>query len=329
MFRFIGRALAAFLVFIFLAAAAVFLGPVQQVDLSVRFDETKIGMDLDAWLEEQESAIPDIIPRTQKHIVWAGAKGAKTQLSVVYLHGFSGTGIDIDPVPEKVAKTLGANVYYARLTGHGIDASSLGAATPESWIEDTAEALAIGRKLGEKVLVIGTSTGGTLATIAAADPVLSKDIVGVVLVSPNFRTKSTQSRIFDLGFAPVWVPFLTGPEYSRAPTSEDHATYWITTYPISALFNVTALARAAQTLDLTSVDIPLVVLYSPDDQVVDAQFTTATFLEDWLGPVRWEAFHMTEQDDPGSHMIIGDIRSPAQTASAIEVILDWSNGLDL
>lgn len=328
MYILLKRAGVALLLLVFAAVAAVLFGPVEKVDLSLRFDEARIGSNLDAWLEEEERSFPDITPRTEKHVVWAGAKGDKTPISVVYLHGFSGSAVDIKPVPDKVAWKLGANVFFARLTGHGLDGESLAAATPENWLEDTAEALAIGRRLGETVLVIGTSTGGTLATIAAADPVLSEDIAGIVLVSPNFRLKSTQARIFDFGFAPIWAPLLTGPEYSLAPTSKDHATYWTMSYPIAALFNLTTLTRAAQTLDLTELDIPLLVLYSPEDQVVDAAFT-ASFLQNWGGPVRWERLSMTERDDPRSHMITGDIRSPTQTEASIGVILDWYKRLAL
>ncbi|MEO9574476.1 MAG: alpha/beta fold hydrolase [Tateyamaria sp.] len=318
-FRWAGAALSVLTV---VAVAAIFLGPVEKVDLSFDFDDAKIGADLDAWLDEQEQWIPGITPRTEKHVVWAGVKGEKTAVSIVYLHGFSGSAVDIDPVPERIADAIGANVFYSRLTGHGLDGASLGAASPDSWLEDTAEAIAIGRRLGDQILIIGTSTGGTLATIAAVDPILSKDIFGVVLVSPNYRLKSAQAKIFDLGFVPVWAPLLTGPEYSRRPTSQDHATYWTTRYPVSALFNLATLMRAARTIDVSTGKIPMVVLYATDDQVVDADFTES-FLQDWGGPVRWETFTMTDQDDPSSHMIVGDIRSPTQSTLAIETILDW------
>ncbi len=304
------------------AFAAVVWGPVSEVDLSPRFNAAIIGPDIDEWLEEQEEEFPGITPGTEKQVTWAGAKGAKTQIAVVYLHGFSGSSIDLKPVPNNVAEALGANLFKTRLAGHGLDGAALGAATPESWIQDTAEALAIGKRLGDKVLVIGTSTGGTLATIAAADPVLSNDIAGIVLVSPNFRMKPMRARVFDLGFAPIWAPWFTGPEYSRAPTSEAHATYWTNTYPISGLFHVAALLRAAQKLDLSQVDVPLLVMYSPADQVVDAAHTVS-FLQAWGGQVRWEQRQMTAKDDPRSHMITGDIRSPAQTAATVKIIRDW------
>ena len=307
--------------------AVVLLGPVTQVDLAPRFNSETIGADIDVWLAEQEQAIPGIVLGTEKQVIWAGTEGERTPTAVVYLHGFSGSSVDINPVPDLVAEALGANLFYTRLTGHGLDGPALGAATPEDWINDTAEALAIGRRLGDRVLVIATSTGGTLATMAMADPELSEDVAGLVLISPNFRMKSSKARILDLGFAPIWAPWLMGANYSTTPTSQAHATYWTTTYPTSALFHVAALIRAALTLDPSVIEVPLIVLYSPNDQVVE-QARTVSFLEDWGGPIRWEPREMTDQDDPNSHMITGDIRSPSQSTATISTILDWTEGLE-
>ena len=313
------------LVLVLGVTAVAFLGPVTQVDLPARFNSETIGADLDAWIAEQEQAFPKIVPGTEKRVIWAGAEGARTPTAVVYLHGFSGSAVDIKPVPDLVAEALGANLFYTRLTGHGLDGRALGSATPEDWIEDTAEALAIGRRLGDNVLVIGTSTGGTLAAMAMADPQLSEDVAGLVLISPNFRIKSSTARILDLGFASIWAPLLMGAEYSTTPTSQDHATYWTTTYPSSALLQVAALVRAALTLDPSTIEVPLLVLYSPNDQVVE-QARTVSFLEDWGGSIQWEPREMTDQDDPNSHMITGDIRSPTQSTTTVAIILNWAEG---
>ena len=69
------------------------------------------------------------------------------------------------------------------------------------------------------------------------------------------------------------------------------------------------------------------VLYSPNDQVVE-QARTVSFLEDWGGPIRWEPREMTDQDDPNSHMIAGDIRSPSQSTATVATILDWAEGFE-
>lgn len=53
-------------------------------------------------------------------------------------------------------------------------------------MSDVAEGLAAARLVGEKVVVIEISTGGTLVAATEQDPDLMANVVGVVFVSPNF-----------------------------------------------------------------------------------------------------------------------------------------------
>ena len=45
----------------------------------------------------------------------------KTKYSVVYLHGFTASGKEGDPVHKIIAKAFGANLYVPRLHGHGLE----------------------------------------------------------------------------------------------------------------------------------------------------------------------------------------------------------------
>ena len=76
---------------------------------------------------------------------------------------------------------------------------------------DLSEALEIGRKIGEKIIIIGSSTGGTLAAVGASE----KNVSGIILVSPNFKTRYRFFHILTLGFARFWVPLIIG-KYIRA-----------------------------------------------------------------------------------------------------------------
>ena len=88
-----------------------------------------------------------------KRIVWAGAAGQKTPLAVIYVHGFSASAEEIRPVPDEVAKALGANLFYTRLAGHGRSGDAMAEPLAGDWIEDMAEAMAILQKLsGERPL---------------------------------------------------------------------------------------------------------------------------------------------------------------------------------
>lgn len=308
-----------------LLAAVWLLAPQDKVDREISFDPGILGSDLEAYLAKSEQRFSDITPGSAKSIHWAGAPGAKTALAIVYIHGFSATAAEIRPVPDQVAKALGANLFYTRLAGHGRIGEAMAEASAGDWIEDMAEAMAIGRALGDRVLVIGTSTGATLAAIAATDPVLSQDMAGIVMISPNFRVASTAAMILDLPFARAWAPLVAGRTRSFAPVNDGHAAHWTTSYPTLALFPMAALLREARGLDYATARMPLLEIHSPDDQVIDPA-AIAPVAAAWGGKVTQATLTMGPGDDPFSHVIAGDILSPGQTAPAVALILDWAAG---
>ena len=97
---------------------------------------------------------------------------------------------------------MGANLFYTRLTGHGRDGYAMATATVRDWQNDGMEAVAIGRRLGRKIILVGTSTGGTLATWLAAQPSVAPMIHRLILLSPNFFPKNPMAA------AALWPPAL-------------------------------------------------------------------------------------------------------------------------
>ncbi|MGB3280744.1 MAG: alpha/beta fold hydrolase [Pseudorhodobacter sp.] len=320
---FLGRALLALLL---LTALAFAFAPKEPVDRSRAFDPASLGADLDAYLVASEAKFTDIVPTTQKEIIWAGAKGAKTPLSIVYLHGFSATKHEIRPVPDRVAAALGANLFYTRLSGHGRGSAPMAEPNAGDWLLDTAEALAIGRRLGERVIVISTSTGGTLAAIAATDPALAKSVAGMVFVSPNFGIDKTASFLLNLPFVREWGPLVAGEERSFDTRNPDHAKYWTTRYPTVATVPMEALVQYALKRDYAKATAPALFIYAQDDRVVQPEVT-----KEIAG--KWGAAHetyhpsLTAADDSYRHIIAGDIISPDQTEPTVARILAWAKGL--
>ena len=315
----------AVVIFLLYAVTAAFF-PRDELDRTITFDASAIGPDVEAYLSNQELQFPDIRPGVAKRVVWAGAVGAKTPLAVIYIHGFSASSEEIRPVPDQVAKALGANLFFTRLAGHGRSGDAMATATANDWMQDMAEAMAIGRRLGDRVLVISTSTGGTLAAIAAADPQLSQDMAGIVMISPNFGLKPWSGMLLDLPAARHWLPWIAGDTRSFTPVNDAQAAYWTTSYPTTALFPMAALVRAARAVNYFNVKLPLLVLYSPQDQVVNP-VQTQVILSAWGGPAQWQSRSMGPGDDPYSHVLAGDILSPGQTAQTVDLIVAWAKGL--
>ena len=124
-------------------------------------------------------------PGNRAEIIWNDSLHTKTAYAIVYLHGFSASREEGSPVHTDIAKKFGCNLYLSRLSQHGIDtAEALVNFTAESIWESAKEALAVGRQLGNKVILMGTSTGGSLALqLAATYP----DVAALVLLSPNIE----------------------------------------------------------------------------------------------------------------------------------------------
>ncbi|MDO5643198.1 MAG: alpha/beta fold hydrolase [Paracoccus sp. (in: a-proteobacteria)] len=275
--------------------------------------------DLDAWLYNQEAGVP---PEVARRIVWAGRPGRKTPVALVYIHGFSASSQEIRPVPDLIGAWRGANIHFTRLAGHGLDGASLGQAAVADWARDVAEAVAIGHQIGEKVVVIGTSTGATLAALAARDPVLGPRIDGVVMVSPNFGIRARGAFLLRQPLARHWLPLIAGRERCFTPQNERHRTFWTTCYPVTAGLPVAALVAAGAGANYRDARQPLLVIYAEADQVVDIPAAKQA-LASWGGPVTEVPLVMGPGDDPAAHVIAGDILSPGQTAPVATRINGW------
>lgn len=225
-------------------------------------------------------------------------------------------------MPDNVARALGANLVFTRFRGHGRDGEAMAEARAGDWMADVAEALAIGRKVGQEVIVIATSTGGTVAAVAAHDQGLMRDVKGIAFVSPNFGLKAAGAKLLTMPGARYWVPLVAGRTRAFEPRNDRHAQEWTTSYPMEAVMPLAALVKHAAGLDYGAVSVPALFYYSEEDAVLDASAADAV-REDWGGPVTHAVPELGPGVDPAAHVIAGDILSPGNTEAATEVILDW------
>lgn len=320
MFRKIAWSLAA----IVLAATIVFaLGPRTPVDTTITFDPAAIGSDPEAWLAAEEAKV-EIHDNLQKEIVWAFPQSkAKTPFSVVYIHGFSAAKAEVRPLPDMIASSLGANLFYTRLTGHGQDGAALATASVNDWINDFAEALAIGEAIGEKVIIISTSTGGGLVTWGAVQPHLYDRVSRVVLISPNYGVQASGSFLLTLPRAKQLAELVAGKERSWEPVNAAQAKNWTTSYPTAAVLPMAELTKLAANTIVEKASVPALFVISDKDRVVRPEVTR-------LIEARWGGPHalivLEKTGDPSNHVIAGDILSPETTGMLAERILAWLKG---
>jgi alpha-beta hydrolase superfamily lysophospholipase len=289
------------------------------------FDKAAPINDIDARLTDGESAFPDIRPGLAKEIVWADpiVKG-RTALAVIYIHGFSASKGEVRPLPDLVAKALGANLFYTRLAGHGRSGDAMAETSAEAWKRDMTEALGIAAEIGSKTLIIGTSTGASLATWALSQPRLSAPVSGAVFLAPNFRIKASGAGLLTAPFAWASSRLFLGRRRGFIPLNPLHATYWTMDYPVSALLPMAALVKQVRSLPFERIGTPALFIHSARDQVVDPA-QTARVARRWGGPAT--LLDPGDIGDPCGHVIAGDALSPKTTAAIAADIIKWFSNI--
>jgi len=309
------------LLILLLIIVVISLGPVVDTNQTIR--PVQVPADVDNYIQQREHTIPDIIPGAEKIIRWAHpAQRDKTRFALVYLHGFSATRQEMAPLCDVIAKRLDANIYYTRLTGHGRGSAAMGIVTVNALLNDAYEALQIGEVLGEQVIVIGASTGGSLATWLASQKRSTK-IFAMILVSPNFGPKRSESELMLLPWGNLILELVEGDTYSFTPRNNQQQQFWTTQYPSRALLTMMGLVKVARESAANNITIPTLILYDKQDNIVDVN-KTLKYAASFSSPLS-QVIAITGSGDTQHHILAGDILSPQTTtvlASDIETFID-------
>lgn len=293
--------------------------------LAVSFSAASIGDDIEAYLDRQEARFGDIRDGLNKRVVWAYPQSrAKTPLAIVFVHGFSASSDELRPLTDILAERLGANLYYTRLTGHGRTGDAMAEATVSLWADDIAEALEIGRRIGERIILIGSSTGATLNTWAAAQPEQAGDIAGIVQVSPNFGINAFGARLLTFPGGRQLAELLQGKRRSFEPENDLTAHIWTTEYPTAAILPMAELIELTARAAIPNIRIPALFIYSEKDTVVRPEMTRSV-IERWGGDT--EVAIVDDSDSADNHVIAGDAQSPSTTNRIADIILAWVESL--
>lgn len=276
---------------------------------------------LDGYLERTESRAEELRPCCEKTIIWNDGEVRQREIAIVYLHGFSASRMETSPLCDRLARSMGANLFYTRLTGHGQDGPAMACATAEDWLNDGIEAVSIGRRLGKKIILVGTSTGATLATWLAAQPALVPRIHSLILLSPNYFPKNP------LAAAALWPPSFRlfdrffGEWRNFTITNVRHARYWTIRYPLTAVATMMQLVRQSWRVDLANASMPVLMMVNPWDRVINVSLALFRFRR-FPGPQN-KLVLFRGNTDIGRHVLAGDILAPEATPKALALIQDF------
>ena len=157
-----------------------------------------------------------------------------------------------------------------RASRHALRSTACFHRTTHAAAQDAATAHALGLLLGRRVLLLGCSTGGSLALWLASQPWVG-GLVGLVLVSPGLRLSMPSLQWTVLGWLALLLPRAAahglvraangGPIKKANDDSEMYLRYWTSAYPIGAVLHPVHLFRIlGSTLDCAPPPIALATL---------------------------------------------------------------------
>jgi len=221
--------------------------------------------ELEKFINDKE-ALHKLKPDNEARIVWLNdSLKQPTEYAVVYIHGFSASQEEGDPVHYGFAQKFGCNLFLNRLEDHGVDTTEpLANLTAEKLWNSAKEAYAIGKKLGKKVILMATSTGGTLALKLAAD---FPEIAGLILLSPNIAINDPNAWILDNHWGLQIAKLIKGNYIQAKDTTQLYAQYWNAKYRIESTVQLEELLETTmKESTFKKITQPLLLLYYYKDE---------------------------------------------------------------
>jgi pimeloyl-ACP methyl ester carboxylesterase len=208
-------------------------------------------------------------PDNEARIVWLNdSTKAETDYCIVYLHGFSASQKEGDPIHRNIAAEFGCNLYLSRLAEHGIDTSEqLIDLTADNYWESAKTAMAIGRKLGKKLILMGTSTGASLALHLAAE--FPNDVAALILLSPNIAINDPFAWILNDPWGLQIARFVKHGKYVIADDDRpQYRKYWNNPYRLEAAVALEEYLETAMIREnFSKVKQPVLLLYYYKDNI--------------------------------------------------------------
>lgn len=199
---------------------------------------------LEKFIQDREKKIPYLRPDNEARIVWAeGKRHQRTPICLVYIHGFSASQGEGYPIHVNFARRYGCNLFLSRLQAHGTDPDEpLLDLTPDELMASAWEAVAIGQQLGEKVIVMATSTGCTLSLFIASH---LPSLAGLICYSPNVELYTSAAFLMTQPWG-IWIlrAVFKG-KYRVFSGPKDDNPYWNQMYRLEALVTLKALLNAS------------------------------------------------------------------------------------
>lgn len=202
---------------------------------------------IDEYITTLNTAEPTLKRDNGAQLYWADSIGQKTDYVLLFLHGFSGTHHEANPMHKAFGERYGMNTYLHRIIDHGIsDPDAFEDLTPNDLLNSAKEGLAIAKLLGDKVVIMSCSTGGTYAAYLAQN---DEEISHLIFLSPNIALADPSAGLITGPWGESLMHALMG-DHRQIRQTPEAAKYWQIEYHTDGILALQALIDQTMTEDV-------------------------------------------------------------------------------
>jgi esterase/lipase len=233
---------------------------------------------ISSFISRKESENKELKPNNEAKIIWADSlKPQKTKYAFLYVHGFSASQMEGDPVHRQVAAAFNGNLVLARVAGHGEKTSdqTLGNVTADDYYASVENYLAIAKKVGQEVVVMGTSFGGAMTVYLASK---HPEIKAIILYGPCIEVADPNATLLDNPWGLQLARLIKGGDFNDIPSkNKAHDAYWNLHYRLEAIVAMQNFLTHTMNKEVFSqVKAPVLLTYyykdeAHQDQVVSVK----------------------------------------------------------
>jgi esterase/lipase len=262
-----------------------------------------------SFLKTKEAQNGNLKPENEGQIIYAdSANPQKTENVVLYIHGFSASPMEGNPLHKSMAKALHANLVLARIEDHGEfpTDSTMAKASADKFYQSVENYYALAKKLGNKVIVLGTSFGGAMSLVLATK---HPEIKALMLYGPCIAIKDPTAPLLDNPWGLQLARTVMQSDFRDIPSvSSGHTSFWSLHYRLEgvvAIQNFLTHAMTQETFENVKVPVFLSYYYQDEDHqddVVSVQAMRDMFPHLGSKIKKEQAFPLS-----GYHVITSDI----------------------
>jgi esterase/lipase len=241
------KILTGLVVFIIIVIIAYFAGPKPEQIIIIPeapalMDPTEFNPEYVQETVDRFNTTSPIRKGNESQIYWADSIGQKTKYVLLYLHGFSASPMEGDPVHMNFAKRYGMNMYAPLLADHGlISDEPMLHFTGDKFVESAKQALRLARLMGDSVIIMSTSTGSTASLFLASG---DNDIHSLVCYSPNIKVFDKRASLLTGPWGIDIAKVVKGGDYNVWDAPAGAEAYWHTTYRLEATVQMQLLLES-------------------------------------------------------------------------------------